>query len=68
VVMQDGDYFGRAVNLASRIAAAAGAGQTLVTGSVVDLSEDPTLSFRELEPMGLKGFAGPVDVFEATVA
>src|SRR5206468_5403694 len=34
VVAQGGDYFGRTVNLAARIAAHAGAGQVLVSGSV----------------------------------
>jgi adenylate cyclase len=36
VVVQGGDYFGRTVNLAARIAARAGAGQVLVSGSVVE--------------------------------
>jgi adenylate cyclase len=66
VVMQDGDYFGRAVNLASRISGAAAAGQTLVSGAVVELADDPTLSFREVGPLELKGFADRVAVFEAT--
>ncbi|KZE95196.1 pH-sensitive adenylate cyclase [Agromyces sp. NDB4Y10] len=65
VVTQDGDYFGRAVNLASRISGAAAAGQTLVTGSVVDLADDPSLAFREVGPIELKGFADRVPVFEA---
>lgn len=66
VVMQDGDYFGRAVNLASRIAGAAAAGQTLVTGAVVELAGDAGVTFREVGPIELKGFAEPVTVFEAT--
>jgi adenylate cyclase len=66
VVTQDGDYFGRAVNLASRISGAAAAGQTLVTGAVVDLADDPTLTFREVGPVELKGFAERVTVFEAS--
>ncbi|MEI5585424.1 MULTISPECIES: adenylate/guanylate cyclase domain-containing protein [unclassified Agromyces] len=66
VVTQDGDYFGRAVNLASRISAAATAGQTLVSGAVVELADDPGLSFREVGPVELKGIAEPVTVFEAT--
>ena len=36
VVVQGGDYFGRTVNLAARIAARAGAGQVLVSQSVVE--------------------------------
>ncbi|GAA1061769.1 adenylate/guanylate cyclase domain-containing protein [Agromyces bracchium] len=65
VVMQDGDYFGRAVNLASRISGAATAGQTLVTGAVVQLNDDPGLSFRPIGPVELKGLSEPVEVFEA---
>jgi adenylate cyclase len=66
VVMQDGDYFGRAVNLASRISGAAAAGQTLVTEPVAELAEDPALSFRQVGPVELKGFAERVAVFEAS--
>jgi class 3 adenylate cyclase len=36
VVVQGGDYFGRTVNLAARIAAHASAGQVLVSQSVAD--------------------------------
>jgi adenylate cyclase len=68
VVMQDGDYFGRAVNLASRISGAAAAGQTLVTDAVAALADDPTLSFHEARPVALKGFAERVAVFEAAGA
>jgi adenylate cyclase len=68
VVMQDGDYFGRAVNLASRISGAARAGQTLVTGAVAELANDPALSFREVGPVELKGFAERVPVFEAAAS
>jgi len=66
VVMQDGDYFGRTVNLASRISGGATAGQTLVTGPVVELCDDPALSFREVGPLELKGLAEPVAVYEAS--
>ncbi|MFN8233489.1 MAG: adenylate/guanylate cyclase domain-containing protein [Actinomycetota bacterium] len=68
VVMQDGDYFGRTVNLAARIAAGATAGQTLVSGLVAELAAAPGLSFREVGPVELKGFAEPITVFEATAA
>jgi class 3 adenylate cyclase len=65
VVMQDGDYFGRTVNLASRLASSAGAGQALVSDVVAGLVDAPDLSFTELGPVDLKGFAEPVHVFEA---
>ena len=38
-VFQDGDYFGRTVNLAARIAARATEGQTLVSQDVAELAE-----------------------------
>jgi adenylate cyclase len=66
VVMQDGDYFGRTVNLASRIARGATAGQTLVSELVAELLDDACLTFREVGPLELKGFAEPVTVFVAT--
>jgi class 3 adenylate cyclase len=36
VVVQGGDYFGRTVNLAARIAARAGAGRVLVSEPVAE--------------------------------
>ena len=68
VVVQDGDYFGRTVNMAARIGSFAKAGQTLVTGDAAGLSADAHVTFRSLGPVDLKGFARPVPVFEATVA
>jgi adenylate cyclase len=65
VVMQDGDYFGRTVNLASRIAGGAVAGQTLVSEPVVELADGSGLTFREARSMELKGVGEPVRVFEA---
>lgn len=64
-VFQDGDYFGRTVNLAARIAAKAGGGQTLVSGEVADLTTTPSVRFRAFDSLELKGFAGPTPVFEA---
>jgi class 3 adenylate cyclase len=63
--MQDGDYFGRTVNLAARIAGRAAVGQTLVSDTVAELAAGAGVSFRELGPVELKGFASPVTVFEA---
>jgi adenylate cyclase len=65
VVIQDGDYFGRTVNMASRIAAAASAGQTLVTGLVAELARDSDQSFRQIGPVELKGFSERIPVYEA---
>jgi adenylate cyclase len=60
IVVQDGDYFGRTVNLAARIAGQAGAGQVLVTDEVVAAAESGGIRFEALGPVPLKGFARPV--------
>ncbi len=65
VVVQGGDYFGRTVNLAARIAARAGAGQVLVSDRVVESAPPEGVSFVELGELRLKGFARPVRVLEA---
>jgi adenylate cyclase len=65
VVFQDGDYYGRTVNMAARIAAHATAGRTLVSEDVARLAADRPLRFVELDPIELKGFARPVPVYEA---
>jgi adenylate cyclase len=68
VVAQGGDYFGRTVNLAARIAARAGAGQVLVSGSVVESASPEGVAFVELGELRLKGFARPVRLLEASRA
>jgi adenylate cyclase len=65
VVAQGGDYFGRTVNLAARIAAHAAAGQVLVSGSVVESAPLPGVEFVEVGEVSLKGFARPVRLLEA---
>jgi len=65
VVAQGGDYFGRTVNLAARIAARASAGQVLVSGSVAETAPPPGVTFVELGELRLKGIARPVRVLEA---
>ncbi len=67
-VFQDGDYFGRTVNLAARIAAVASAGQTLVSGEVVGPASGRGFTFTEMGEVELKGFGSPVPVFEASRA
>jgi adenylate cyclase len=68
VVAQGGDYFGRTVNLAARIAARAGAGQVLVSGSVVESASPDGVTFVELGELRLEGFARPVRLLEASRA
>src|SRR6266542_1483099 len=65
VVGQGGDYFGRTVNLAARIAARAGAGQVLVSDSVVESVSPTGVSFVERGRLRCKGIARPVRVLEA---
>jgi adenylate cyclase len=63
-VIQDGDYFGRTVNLAARIAGQAGAGQVLVTDEVVAAGSG-AVRFEALGPVRLKGFTRPVRLHRA---
>ena len=65
VVVQGGDYFGRTVNLAARIAAHAGAGQVLVSQSVADSAPPQGVRFVASREQRLKGFARPVRLLEA---
>jgi adenylate cyclase len=65
LVAQGGDYFGRTVNLAARIAERAGAGQVLVSQSVAESAPPEGVSFAELGELRLEGFARPVRLLEA---
>jgi adenylate cyclase len=65
VVVQGGDYFGRTVNLAARIAAHAGAGQVLVSQSVAESAMPEGVRFVELGEQPLEGIARPVRLLEA---
>jgi adenylate cyclase len=65
VVFQDGDYFGRTVNMAARIASHATEGQTLVSREVAERATPQGVRFREVGPVELKGFSDPVVVYEA---
>jgi adenylate cyclase len=57
---RDGDYFGRDVNLASRVVARARGGEVLVTDGVTSaVSDSAHLSFEEIGQVKLKGFAEP---------
>jgi adenylate cyclase len=65
VVAQGGDYFGRTVNLAARIAAHASAGQVLVSQRVAESAPPQGVRFVERGELPLKGFAHPVRLLEA---
>lgn len=64
---RDGDYYGRAVNLASRVAALAGAGEVLVTRPIVEAVGDE-LRFERIDEAELRGFKVPTEIFRATAA
>ena len=65
VVVQGGDYFGRTVNLASRVAGRAQAGQVLVTETVAAAVPGDAVAFSDLGELRLKGFSAPVRLLEA---
>jgi adenylate cyclase len=57
---RDGDYFGREVNLSSRVVARARGGEVLVTDSVVDaVGSSDHLEFAPIGQVKLKGFDEP---------
>jgi adenylate cyclase len=64
---RDGDYFGREVNLTSRVVARARGGEVIVTDSVVDaVSESDHLRFEDIGQVKLKGFDEPRQLCRAT--
>lgn len=66
VIFQDGDYYGRTVNLASRLSGVAEPGQTLVDAEVVRLAGDRhDVHFTSIGEISLKGMSSPIEVYEA---
>ena len=64
---RDGDYFGREVNLASRVVARARGGEAIVTDAVVEqASQSDRLSFEGIGQVKLKGFDEPRQLCRAT--
>jgi adenylate cyclase len=65
---RDGAYFGREVNLASRVVARARGGEVLVTDAVVErVAESEHLAFDGVGQVKLKGFTEPVQLCRATM-
>ena len=64
---RDGDYYGREVNLAARVAARAAGGEVLVTRPVVD-NAGRHLEFEAIGEVRLKGFRDPTELFLARPA
>ncbi len=67
VVYRDGDYFGAEVNLASRVAARAAAGEVIVTRAVVEAAGSH-LTFERIGEVRLKGFTDTTEMFLADLA
>ena len=76
VLFQAGDYFGRTVNVASRIADYARQGEVLVSREVVDAATDGNtadgsadspagVSFTPIGPVELKGVSEPIVLYAA---
>ena len=65
VISQDGDVYGRTVNLAARIASYAHAGQVVVSQETAQHSGDPELWFDPLGAVELKGIAKPLPLYQA---
>ena len=64
---RDGDYFGREVNLASRVVARARGGEVLVSDAVVErVAESEHLVFQGVGQVKLKGFDETVQLCRAT--
>lgn len=64
VVFQDGDVYGRTVNLASRIASHATAGQVLASQETARRAPGAGVRFEPVDPADLKGMAEPVELFQ----
>jgi adenylate cyclase len=64
VVFQDGDVYGRTVNLASRIASHAAGGEVLASEETVRRAPEG-VRFEPVGSVALKGVAQPVDLYQA---
>ncbi len=66
VIFQDGDYFGRTVNTAARIASHAGSGEVLVSDDVAHSAQNPTIRFVDVGLVELKGLPRPIPLHRAS--
>jgi adenylate cyclase len=65
VIFQEGDYFGRTVNVAARIAEYARPGEVLVSQEVVDATQGAPVAFSQIGPVELKGVSGALRLHTA---
>jgi class 3 adenylate cyclase len=63
VVSQDGDYFGRTVNVAARITDYARPGEVLVSDQVVADTDRWRGSLEPVGPVSLEGLSAPVALY-----
>jgi adenylate cyclase len=63
-LFRDGDYYGRDVNIAARVAARAAGGEVLVTRPVAE-DAGSHLDFERIGEVRLKGFTEPTEIFAA---
>jgi adenylate cyclase len=68
LVFRDGDYFGRAVNMASRITDYARPSEVLLSEAVAELGAPAGTAFEELGVVELKGIPEPIRLFRAVRA
>jgi adenylate cyclase len=66
VVFQGGDYFGRTVNVAARIAERAEPGQLLVSQEVVESADLSEIHLTAIGPVVLKGVSERIQLYSVT--
>jgi adenylate cyclase len=65
MIYDEGDYFGRTVNIAARVAAKAGAGDVFVGEELARNVEPSRFTLHEVGEFELKGISRPVTIFRA---
>ena len=65
VIFQEGDYYGRTVNVAARIAEYARPGEVLVSQEVVDAADGTSVTFTGIGAVELKGVSGALQLHSA---
>ena len=66
LILRDGDFYGRTVNVAARLTDYARPREVLVTAAVVaEAASAPDVVFTEIGPVTLKGVAEPVPIWSA---
>lgn len=66
MLYDEGDYFGRTINMAARIASHAGPGQVYVGEALLENASGDGIDFADMGECDLKGIAKPVRIFQAT--